>query len=102
METLQIIILIWLMILTSSAIVSAVALYGIRIRWTALEDRETMLDNAERMERLMDLMQRHRSSLHGEIHRAAVALVHALENDPMSKERHFVALQVLRSKLAES
>lgn len=92
----------WLIVLTGSQIISAATLYGIRRRWQLLEHRETELDNAERMERLMDLMQRHRSSLDGEIRRTAVQLVTALENDPLSKEKHFVAIEVLRSKLSQS
>lgn len=98
----ELVIFLWFMGLSIAQILTAVAMYGIRKRWDSLESREVALDNAERMERLMDLMQRHRSSLDGEIRRTAVQLVTALENDPLSKEKHFVAIEVLRSKLSQS
>ncbi|MBS1568850.1 MAG: hypothetical protein JST45_05345 [Bacteroidetes bacterium] len=95
------VIFLWFMVLSLAQILTAVALYGIRKRWDSLESREVALDNAERMERLMDLMQRQRGILEKDIHRAAAQLLEAMETDPVSRSNHFVAMQMLRAKLAQ-
>jgi len=95
------VIFLWFMVLSLAQILTAVALYGIRKRWDSLESREVALDNAERMERLMDLMQRQRGILEKDIHRAAAQLLEAMETDPVSRSNHFVGMQVLRAKLAQ-
>lgn len=95
------VIFLWFMVLSLAQVLTAVALYGIRKRWDSLESREVALDNAERMERLMDLMQRQRGILEKDIHRAAAQLLEAMETDPVSRSNHFVAMQMLRAKLAQ-
>lgn len=94
-------IFVWFMGLSIAQLLTAVAIYGIRKRWDSLESREMALDNAERMERLMDLMQRHRGRLEMDIHRAAAQLLESMESDPVSRSNHFVGMQVLRAKLAQ-
>lgn len=95
------VIFLWFMGLSLAQILTAVALYGIRKRWDVLEHREMDLGNAERMERLIDLMQRHRGRLEMDIHRAAAQLLESMESDPVSRSNHFVGMQVLRAKLAQ-
>lgn len=95
------VIFLWFVALSLAQILTAVALYGIRKRWDLLERRETLLDNAERMERIVDLMQRHRGTLEKDIHRAAAQLLESMESDPVSRSNHFVAMQMLRAKLAQ-
>lgn len=95
------VIFLWFMGLSLAQILTAVALYGIRKRWDVLEQREMDLGNAERMERLIDMLQRQRGQLAKDIHRAAAQLLEALESDPVSRSNHFVAMQYLRAKLAE-
>lgn len=95
------VIFLWFMVLSLAQVLTAMALYGIRKRWDSLESREVALDNAERMERLMDLMQRQRGILEKDIHRAAAQLLEAMETDPVSRSNHFVAMQMLRAKLAQ-
>lgn len=96
----ELVIFLWFMGLSIAQILTAVAMYGIRKRWDSLENREVALDNAERMERLMDLMQRQRGALEKDIHRAAAMLLEGMENDPVSRSNHFVAMQMLRAKLS--
>lgn len=93
-------ILTWFTALSIAQMLTAFAVWGIRKRWDSLERREIVLDNAERIERLMDLLQRHRGTLDKEIHRSAAMLLEAMENDPISRSNHFVAMQMLRAKLA--
>lgn len=95
------VIFLWFMVLSLAQVLTAMALYGIRKRWDLLERREALLDNAERMERIVDLMQRHRGTLEKDIHRAAAQLLESMESDPVSRSNHFVAMQMLRAKLAQ-
>lgn len=98
----ELIVMFWLMGLTLAQVVSAAALMGIRRRWDSLENREETLGHAERIERLNDLLQRHRGHLDKDIHKAAYVLLVALENDPNSADRHFLAIQALKAKLAQA
>ena len=95
------IVVLWLTVLTVAQIFGAALLLGIRRRWDSLEIRETALDNAERIERLNELLHRHRGQLDKDIHKAAFVLLHALESDPHSKDMHFVSIQSLKAKLAQ-
>ena len=97
----ELILVLWLMGLTVAQIFGAALLLGIRRRWDSLERREIALDNAERIERLNELLHRHRGQLDKDIHKATYMLLQALEADPHSKDIHFVAIQSLKAKLAQ-
>lgn len=96
----QSVFIVWLIGLSLSQILIVIAIFGIRKRWYILEQRETAFENAERIQRLTDLLQRHRGTLDRELHRAAAQLLETMENDPISRSNHFVGMQILRAKLA--
>lgn len=101
MEAITITILFWLLLLTAAQLVIANGMLVIKRRWHHLEARENDLALAERMQQVLDLMQRHQGQLHKDIHRAALLLVDAIDNDPLAKERHFTAVMMLKAKLAQ-
>lgn len=93
-------IYIWLLALTVAEVLTAFALWSIRKRFTLLDQREIDLDNAERMQRVLDLLSRNQQAQDREIRRAIEVLLAGLEQDPRSKENHWLNIQQLRAKLA--
>ncbi len=96
----ELIVVLWLTVLTVAQIFGAALLLGIRRRWDRLESRETALDNAERMQRLLDMLGRGRDLRDKDIRRETEVLLARLEDDPASRDRHWTSIQVLRNKLA--
>lgn len=95
------IILLWLIGITLSQVLTGLAIYGAHKRWDSYDRRELELDQAERMQRLIDLLNRHKIGQDKAIRRAAESLLAALDADPHSREKHWGDLQFLRTKLAE-
>lgn len=92
----------WLLALTVAEILTAALFWSLRRRFTTLDQREIDLDNAERMQRLMDLLTRNQQVHDREIRRAVEVLIAGLEQDPRSREQHWLNIQHLRAKLAQT
>ena len=95
------IIFVWLMGLTVSQVLTASAIVELRRLKSMVDARAAQLDQAERMQRIIDLFSGDRAASNNEIRRQVELLLDTLEADPLAKEKHWVAIQVLRSKLTQ-
>lgn len=97
----DLLVYLWLAGVTVAQVLTGLALYGAHKRWDHYDRRELELHQAERMQRVIDLMGRHKMGQDQAIRRAAECLIVALEADPLSREKHWTAIELMRSKLAE-
>jgi hypothetical protein len=93
------IITLWLAVLTVLEAHNIAATFASRSRWKAFERRENALDNAERIQRVLDLMTAKMMQNDAEIRRQVDVLITALEADPMAHEKHWSAIHALRAIL---
>lgn len=96
----DIMVIVWLMGLTVAQVISAAAMMATKRQTAIIEQRASELDTAERMQRIIDMIGKNKSAIDQDIRRNAEILIGSLEADPLAKEKHWMAMQQLRSKLA--
>jgi|GEM_PF-5911364 len=90
---------IWLALLTALEVVNTIVMFITRNRWKAFQQRENAIDNAERIQRVLDLMTSKVMQNDAEIRRQVAMLITALEADPLAHEKHWSAIHSLRTIL---
>lgn len=97
----EIVFISWLVLLSVALAMVGHGTFEIRRMYMEYDRREMELNQAERMQRVIDLMSSHKQIRDKQIRRAVEALVAALTDDPLTCERYWSQLQALRNILAE-